>query len=362
MEKKVSNSFNNRLKQVILLSIIVLVGIVLISQLSMFLPGILGAITLYIISRRLYFKLIFQKKWKKPLAAATFLVGYIIILAIPIYFTVTLVAPKVQELISNKESVMASVYSMADKLKEMTGFEILSKESTTNITEKVSAYIPSLLNSTTMIITNLFMMFFLLYFIYVEGVRIERGLHKLIPLKEKNIQMLATETKMMVKANALGIPVICVIQGVIAGIGYLIFGVEEWGLWAFLTGVFAFFPIVGTMVIWVPVCIMLYTQGHTGAAIGLGAYSAIVTGNIDYLARLSLLKRMGDVHPLITVFGVILGLNFFGFIGLVFGPLLISYFIVLIKIYINEFSDAFSQDDLLTDTIEENEAERKSKT
>ncbi len=358
MENKGKNVFNNRLKQVILLSIIVLVGIVLISQLSMFIPGILGAITLYIISRRLYFKLIFQKKWKKGIAAGVLLLGYIIILAIPIYFTVTLVAPKVKDLIANKEKVMVSVRSMADKLQNMTGFEILSEESTKNITEKVSTYIPGLLNSTTMIITNLAMMFFLLYFIYVEGVKIEKGLRKLIPLKEKNIQMLASETKMMVKANALGIPIICIIQGLIAAIGYLIFGVEEWGLWAFLTGVFAFFPIVGTMVIWVPVCIMLYTQGHPGAALGLTAYSAIVTGNIDYLARLSLLKRMGNVHPLITVFGVILGLNFFGFIGLVFGPLLISYFIVLVKIYINEFSDAFTAHELETDTIEENTNEK----
>jgi len=55
------------------------------------------------------------------------------------------------------------------------------------------------------------------------------------------------------------------------------------------------------------------------------------------VARITVLRKIGDVHPLITIFGVIVGLSMFGFLGLVFGPLLISYFIVLVKIYRNEF-------------------------
>ena len=73
-------------------------------------------------------------------------------------------------------------------------------------------------------------------------------------------------------------------------------------------------------------------------ATGLTIYSIAVTGNVDYITRLGLLKRMGNVHPMITVLGVIVGLQLFGFMGLIFGPLLISYFIILVKIYINEFA------------------------
>jgi predicted PurR-regulated permease PerM len=67
-------------------------------------------------------------------------------------------------------------------------------------------------------------------------------------------------------------------------------------------------------------------------------YSIIVTGNVDYITRLGLMKKMVNVHPMITVFGVIVGLSLFGFMGLIFGPLLLSYVIILIKIYINEFA------------------------
>ena len=72
-------------------------------------------------------------------------------------------------------------------------------------------------------------------------------------------------------------------------------------------------------------------------AIGLLLYSIIVTGNIDYIARITIMKKMGDVHPIITILGVIVGFNLFGFIGLIFGPLIINYTLVLFKIYMNEY-------------------------
>ena len=108
-------------------------------------------------------------------------------------------------------------------------------------------------------------------------------------------------------------------------------------MWGFVTGVFAFFPVVGTMIVWVPLVIYVYSTGENLPATGLLLYSLLVTGNVDYIARLTLLKKLGNVHPMITVLGVIVGLNLFGFIGLVFGPLLVSYFITFTNIYIREF-------------------------
>ena len=174
-------------------------------------------------------------------------------------------------------------------------------------------------------------------------------LSQIIPLKPANLNILASETKMMIKANAMGIPVISIIQGFFAALGYWIFGVDEWGLWGFVTGVFAFFPLVGTMIVWVPLAAYLFIHGNNWAGVGLTAYSLIVTGNVDYIARLKLMKYMGDVHPVVTVLGVIVGLNLFGFIGLVFGPLLISYFLVLVKIYINEFDNPADINDTATE-------------
>jgi predicted PurR-regulated permease PerM len=238
----------------------------------------------------------------------------------------------------NQQEIMQGLKITSAKIQEFTGIKLLSEENTTSLANKVSSFIPKFLNSSANILTNLIMMFFLLYYLLVNGLEIEKYLNHIIPLKPKNIDKLAKETKLMIKANALGIPIICIVQGVFAALGYWIFGVQDWGLWGFVTGVFAFFPIVGTMIIWVPLVVYLFSSGNTWMATALTIYSIVVTGNVDYITRLGLLKKMGNVHPMITVLGVIVGLGLFGFMGLIFGPLLVSYFIILVKIYMNEFA------------------------
>ncbi len=329
--------FNERLRQILILLLILVMAVLLITQMTIFIPGLLGGITLYILSRTVYFQLIFKRKWKKGWTALLFILCYLVIIALPVYFSITLASPKISSIAENQEEIIKNIQSLSEKVKAKTGVTILSAQSAKTIAQKVSAFIPGIINSTMVLLTNLIMMFFLFYYLLVNGRETERYLGKVIPLKHENVNLLAGETKMMIKANALGIPIICIIQGAFATLGYWIFGVEDWGLWGFVTGVFAFFPLVGTMIVWVPLVAYLFIQGDNWHAIGLTIYSVIVTGNVDYLARLKLMKYMGDVHPLITVLGVIVGLNLFGFIGLIFGPLLVSYFLIMVKIYINEF-------------------------
>lgn len=332
-------SFNDRLRQLLLLVLIVMLGYLLIIEMYMFLPGLLGGVTLYILSRGLFFKCIYKQKWSKGWTAMLFIMISLVIISIPIYVSVVLISPKINEIINNQDKIMDGIKIFSEKVSAYTGMQILTPENTKAISLKISSYIPKILNSTANIATNLLMMFFLLYYLLVNGKEIERYLNKIIPLKRHNVEQLASETKLMIRANALGIPIICVVQGVFATLGYWIFGVQDWALWGFLTGVFAFFPLVGTMIVWVPIVLYMLSTGSTLLALGLGLYSLIVTGNVDYITRLGLLKKMGNVHPIITVLGVIVGLNLFGFMGLIFGPLLVSYFIILVKIYLNEFAD-----------------------
>jgi predicted PurR-regulated permease PerM len=333
-----TNVFNFRLRQIILLSIIVILFIALLTQFADFLPGLLGAITTYILTRKLYQKLVEQKKWKKGLTALLFIVGSLIIIAVPVYLSIILVSPKIGSLLNNQQQVIQGIQIFADKIEHFTGIQLFTDENTKSVATKISALIPGLLNNTAGILSNLIILFFLYYYLLVSGTAIEKFLNNIIPLKSENVKTLGHETILMIRANAIGIPVICIVQGICAAIGYLIFGVQDWAMWGFVTGVFAFFPLVGTMIIWVPLVIFLYAAGNNYTATGLMLYSIIVTGNVDYITRLGLLKKMGNVHPVITVLGVIVGLKIFGFMGLIFGPLLVSYFIILVKIYINEFS------------------------
>lgn len=353
-------SFNNRIKQILLLSIILLLVYLVIIELSLFLPGLLGALTLYILSRASYFQLIYNRKWKKGWAAGLFIIYYLFLIGLPVFLAVTLISPKINSFLDDPNAMIAAARHSINTVQEKIGFKVVSDASLTNSLSRLTAFIPTVLNSTANLITNLAIMLFVLYYMLINGREIERILNRLIPLRQENINMLASETKKLVRANALGIPLISIIQGAVATLGYFIFKVDEWALWGFLTGVFAFFPVVGTMIIWVPLVLYNYAVGDTWNATGLLVYSVVVTGNVDYIARITLLKKMGDVHPVITILGVIVGLGLFGFIGLVFGPLLVNYIIVLFKIYMNEFienADPMPE----TPTVEEKKVEDEHK-
>lgn len=332
-------SFNDRLRQLLLLFLIIALCLLIFKELFMLLPGILGGITLYILTSSLYNKLVYGKKWKKGTTAMIFIIGCLLCIALPVYFSIEMLSPVLNKVMKNPEAIMEALRTFKTKIEKNFGNTIISDDQIRSFAQNVSSFIPRLLNSTFNLLTNLIMMFFLYYFMLVNSKKMELNIRRIIPLKPENISRLAHETKSLIRANALGIPLISLVQGVFASIGFLIFGVENWGMWGFFSGVFAFFPIVGTMLVWVPLAIAEYIAGNTGMAIGLVLYNIIVTGNVDYITRLLFMKKMGDIHPLITIFGVIAGLGLFGFMGLIFGPLLLSYLIILVKIYINEFTD-----------------------
>jgi predicted PurR-regulated permease PerM len=335
-------SFSNRLRQLILLFVLFALGILLVKELYLFFPGFLGAVTLYILSRKPFQKLVAEKRWNRNGAATLFLFSFLLIFGIPTYLTIQLISPKINAVFNHTQELMQGLQSISNQLREWTGQEFLSSENLTALQTRASSFIPSFLNTTAIVLSNVAMLLFIYFFMLTNGDRMEKAVIDFLPLKDENIDILAKETVNMVRANAIGIPLISLIQGFFALIGYWIFGVNDFILWGFLTGVFAFFPIVGTMIIWIPIVIFLFSKGETANGVWLTVWSLLITGNVDYLARITLMRKLGNVHPLITVLGVIVGLQLFGFWGFIFGPLLISYFLLLFKIYASEFGSLHS--------------------
>jgi len=180
-------------------------------------------------------------------------------------------------------------------------------------------------------------MYFILYFMLVNGRKMEAALYEYIPLKDANVELIGKEVKTMVISNTIGIPLIALIQGVVGLIGYLIIGINEPWVWFVATTIAAMMPVVGAALIYVPLTISLFAQGENGRGIAMAIWGFGLIGLVDNLFRLLVNKRLGNIHPLITIFGVIIGVQLFGFIGLIFGPLLISMFILLLRIYTSEF-------------------------
>ncbi|MDR3308939.1 MAG: AI-2E family transporter, partial [Tannerella sp.] len=121
--------------------------------------------------------------------------------------------------------------------------------------------------------------------------------------------------------------------------GYWLTGVPSPVLFGALTAFAGLIPIIGTGIVWAPLVVYLALTGNWIAAIGLAAYCGLILINIDNVIRFLLQKKLADIHPLITIFGVILGLKLFGFWGIIFGPLLLSMFFLLVSIFKKEYLD-----------------------
>ena len=327
----------NRIRQIFFLIVITMLGILLFRELYTFIPALLGAITLYIIMRKWMFHLTMKKRWSKPWTAALLMFLSLIIILFPIGVLVNMVSAKVTFAVQHSNELIGALKKIAADLEQRFDIEIVSDENINKLGNFISSGIPRLLSATFNTLGTIFFMYFILYFMLVNGRKMENNIYEHMPLSDENAAMLGKEVKNMVLSNAVGIPVIAILQGVVALIGYLIIGVKEPWFWFVVTCITAMLPVVGAALAYVPLAIIFFANGQTGKGIFMLIYGFGVIGLVDNIFRFTLAKKIGNIHPLVTVFGVIIGLSVFGFIGLIFGPLLISLFLLLLKIYSSEF-------------------------
>lgn len=328
---------NDRLKQIGFLLLILFLAVLLFMEMFTFFPGFLGAVTLYVISRKWMFKLVEHRKWRKSPAAALLMVLSFLVILLPIGMLINMLGAKAAYAANHSTELINSLKQTNAQLENALGFSLLTPERLQKIQEGVTAFLPGFLGATFNTLTTIALMYFMLYFMLVNGRKMEENLYEYIPLKDKNVERLGKEFNTLVIANAVGIPLIAVVQGIISLIGYLIFGIPQPFFWFVITCFTAMLPVIGAAAVYVPLGVYLLASGSTWQGIAVLVYGFGVVGTSDNVARMLLAKRIADVHPLITIFGVIIGVSLFGFIGLIFGPLLISMFILLLDIYGNEF-------------------------
>jgi len=201
----------------------------------------------------------------------------------------------------------------------------------------LAAAVPSILNSSLLLFGGLLMMYFLLYYLLINTGKEEKALFSYLPFTKEGSILLTKELHDMTVANAIAVPLIALCQGIVASIGFWIFGLDDPFFWGIMCGCTSILPVVGAGLIWLPAGIFMLGTADSWQGIGILLYGGIVISTIDNVFRFFFAKWFADVHPIITILGVIIGLKWFGLPGLVFGPLLISYFFLLLKIYRKEF-------------------------
>lgn len=328
---------DNKIRQVSFIAILVVLGWILFREMQSFIPAILGALTFYVIMRKWMFRLVHVRKWKPVLAATVLMLSSFVVIVVPLAMVIQMLSSKISFAIQHSAEAIEAIRLFVKQTEVKTGFTILNEENLQKLSSLVATKLPSILGATFNTLTTVVVLYFILFFMLTEGRAMERKMYDILPMQDAHLNKVGKEVKSMVLSNALGIPLIALLQGIVALIGYLIIGVKEPFFWFIITCVTAMLPIVGAAVAYVTLAILFFASGHNWQGIAMLAYGFIIIGSVDNIFRFTLAKRIGNVHPLITVFGVIIGLSLFGFIGLIFGPLLISLFILLVNIYTLEF-------------------------
>ena len=322
-----------------LIILILLSGVILFQKFTPMLAGILGAFTIYILVRKQMF--FFTEKWKlnKSLVAVLLLFEVLLCILIPMFLVVWVLLSKFKNIDLDISSLIAVFQQKAVFLQDHLDYDLFSADNIKSLTAFVTAAIQLVLGEISSFIINALVLLLVLYFMLIKGRKMEAYITDLLPFSAKNKKSVLHKIRLMVVSNAIGIPLVAIVQGTVAYIGYLIFGVPSALFLAFITCFATIIPIVGTVVVWLPICFYLGLTGHLWLAVGLGIYCTVIVINIDNVVRLLLQKKIADIHPLITIFGVIIGISLFGFWGIILGPLFLSLFFLCIDIFKNEYLD-----------------------
>lgn len=327
-------------RQLFVLLVIMTVGFLIFFETLPYLSGVLGAVTLYVMLNPFMERLINRGVGKVVSAIILMLASFIIIL-IPLAGTAIMLGNKIGKAVRSSEEVIDAFKKQFVALENRFGIEIGPQIDTGKIVNMVSNNLQSIAGGTFNMIISIAIMYLLLYYMLIHSKNMISTFYKYLPFKQESLTIIANECRKMVRANAIGIPVVAIFQGIVALIGFLIFGVADPFFWFVITAIGSMIPVIGTMIGFIPVFLLTLSAGDTFSAWAILIYGLTIVGISDNVIRLYALKRLDDVHPLITLIGVIIGVPLFGFIGLIFGPILLSLFLILIRVYRKEYIEDY---------------------
>jgi len=326
------------ISQIFILLLILLIAGLIFLEMVPYLSGILGAITIYVLFRKWMTKLV-GKGWSSNLAAALIMFVSFVGILLPVGGLLFMLGSKIGSAVDKSKSVVEAIKNQMIILERWIDYDLTSNINPSAASGFLADNLSSFAGGTFNIFISIGIMYFLLYYMLTNRNELKSSMFEYVPISNKHLKIIGDEANVMVRSNALGIPLVAIAQGIVALIGFLIFGIQNPFFWFVIVAVGSMIPFVGTLVGILPVFILAISNGNDFQAWGILLYGIIVVGSTDNIIRLYVLKKLDNVHPLITLIGVIVGVPLFGFIGLIFGPLLISLFLIVLRIYKKEYGE-----------------------
>lgn len=187
-----------------------------------------------------------------------------------------------------------------------------------------------IVGSITSLVVNTAITLFTLYFLFREGRTMARRLAVLMPLSPEQVDRLFTGIENTITGTVYGGLVVAAVQGALVGIALWFFGIPSSVLWGVVAAFLALLPVVGTAAVWVPAALYLLATGHWVQAVLLVIWGGLIVGSIDNVLRPFLIRGRVEMHTLVIFFAVFGGINVFGFLGLIIGPVIVAITMTLL--------------------------------
>jgi predicted PurR-regulated permease PerM len=187
---------------------------------------------------------------------------------------------------------------------------------------------------------NMVVALFGLYFLLLSSADAWRAVAAYLPFSAAGADLLRDRFRHVTEATLLGTALTAVLQGIVVALGFAATGLPDALFWGVVTAVVSVFPVLGSAVVWLPGAVALAIQGRYGASVALVALGAIVASNIDNVMRPLVNRRVSNLHPMTTLVGAFAGVGVLGLPGILLGPLAITYFFELVRLYRREYGEA----------------------
>lgn len=313
--------------------ILALLGVGLAIALAPYVSGLIGAPVLYVIFAPLHRWL--ARRLKPSVAASLVVLLAVLLFVIPGASLIGLLVGQAQDM-----ATLVLQSPLLGRLAELRvgrfeiGPEIVSLGK--QIVTWLGGNALQLLGTATRLTLNLLFALFGLYYLLLNPDGAWASLQPYIPFSQENTNILRDRFRAVTTSTVIGTGLTALAQGAVVAFGFTLTGLSNPLFWGVVTVVFAILPVVGSGMIWVPGVAALVIDGRLGAAGFLAIWCLAATAIVDYVIRPVVFNKYAKIHPLITLVGAVAGVSYFGLLGLLLGPLALSYFFEILRMYRQE--------------------------
>lgn len=347
MEISERSIYTTRQSRTMVLIIILLLGAFLIFCSLHILTALFSAAIFYILFKPLYINLTAKRHMRRGFAGFTVILISFLVVVLPLIGLCFMIFNKVSDFQKHPELLQAFIPKMQHLAGPHFDIKATLDKSINEISKWAMGLVSVVLGGALTIFIDLVVLYSTLFFMLRSHETFEKTLIKHLPFDRKSLLKFGVELKKITYSNILGQGLISLAQGIIVGVGFLIFKIPDPLFWGIVAIFVCFIPVVGAPVILIPASLIELSEGHIVSGVGILIWGIVLVTIVDNFLRQFISKKVADTHPLITIIGVLIGMPLFGIIGLVIGPFLISFFFLLFKIYEQNYLSGNSTEELL---------------